>query len=98
MNRWNSKVPKAVCALVCAVWLTVWAVAQVQPAPASSGSEFEWRFSIKPNQVVSSGITADNTCRRRNRFEIDTQHLPSFMRLLAESSFAVDPHKKHAVP
>jgi len=98
MNWWKSKLPNAVYAFVCAAWLTVWAVAQVQPAPASSGNEFEWRFSIKTNQAVSSGITADNTCRRRNRFEIDTQHLPLFMRLLAEPSFSVDPNKKHSVP
>lgn len=84
--------------LVCILWIAVRASGQGQSAPASSGNEFEWRFSIKANQTVSSNITAENQCKRRNRFEIDAQHLPLFMRLVGDSSFTVESHRTRSVP
>ncbi|HEY6251821.1 MAG TPA: S8 family serine peptidase [Candidatus Angelobacter sp.] len=91
------RVRLAACALAGALWLTACAAAQVQ-SDKSAGSEFEWRFSIKPNQTISSGITAENRCRRHNRFEIDQETLPSFMRLSGKSSFNVDARSKHVFP
>ena len=94
---WKTQFGRIGCAIVCAFLTAVAAAGQAQPA-ASEGNEFDWRFSIKPNQVVSSNITAENKCRRRNRFEIDTQHLPAFIRLLGDSNFSVESHKTHSLP
>jgi len=86
------------CSLFGALWLAVWAAAQSQPASSAKGNEFEWRFSIKPNQVVSSNITAENTCRRRNRFEVDVRQLPPFVHLPGDSSSMIDSHSRHVFP
>src|SRR5215470_19737235 len=95
MALWKTHFARIGCAVVCGFLMAAGAAGQAQPAPASGVNEFDWRFSVKPNQVVSSNITAENKCRRRNRFEIDTQHLPSFMRLLADSGSDVESHKTH---
>lgn len=71
--------------------------AALAKAQAGSG-EFEWRFTIKLNQVASSNVTADNICRQRHRFEIDTAHLPAFVHLVNESGADVESHAKHAFP
>jgi len=81
--------------------LTLCATAQIRqaaPVPQAKSNEFEWRFSIRPDQVVSSGITAENACRRGNLFEIDVQHLPPFVRLRGESSATVASHDRHVFP
>ena len=98
MALWKTHFGRIGCAVVCALLMTIGAAGQAQPSPASAGNEFDWRFSIKSNQAVSSNVTAENKCRRRNRFEIDTQHLPSFMRLLGDSGFSVESHKTHSLP
>jgi subtilisin family serine protease len=64
----------------------------------AKASQFDWRFSVKPNQVVSSNITAENICRHRHRFEIDSRELPPFMRLAGEPGSNVDPHGQHNFP
>src|SRR5215468_3393656 len=97
MALWKAHFGRIGCAVVYAFLMTVGAAGQAQPA-ASANDDFDWRFSIKPNQLVSSNITAENKCRRRNRFEIEVQHLPSFMRLLADSGFSVESHKTHSLP
>lgn len=73
------------------------AFAALAKAQAGSG-EFEWRFTIKLNQVASTNITADNICRQRHHFEIDSAHLPAFVHLMNESSADVESHAKHAFP
>jgi subtilisin family serine protease len=73
------------------------ASAQVQPGPNASG-EFDWRFTIKLNQVASSNITAENVCKQRHRFEIDTHELPPFLRLLSEPGADVESHSRHVFP
>jgi subtilisin family serine protease len=67
-------------------------------AQSAAGGEFEWRFSIKANQTASSNITAHNVCRQPHRFEIVTQELPSFMRLLGAAGFQVQPLGQSMVP
>lgn len=73
------------------------ASAALAGAQAGSG-DFEWRFTIKLNQVASSNITADNICHHRHHFEIDSAHLPAFVHLVNESSADVEPHTKRAFP
>ncbi len=69
-----------------------------QRSAAPAGGEFEWRFTMKANQTASSNIAAQNICRGPHRFEIVTQDLPAFMRLLGEPGFLVQPHSEHSVP
>src|SRR5215471_14089800 len=92
----SSRKLKVSYALIVTLWLAVWAPAQ--SSSAAKNSEFEWRFSIRPDQVVSSGITAENSCRSANRFEIDLEHLPAFVRVRGEPSAMVASHDKHNVP
>jgi subtilisin family serine protease len=77
-------------ATVCALSA---AFAQEQPGRGS-----EWRIRVKINQIATSQITADNTCHKRHRFEVDTQSVPSFMHLLGDSRILVDSHHKHDFP
>jgi len=89
-------VPLKLVSLVAAtLWLAAQAAAQ---APLAANNELEWRFSLKPNQVAPSNIVTQNICRRRNRFEIDTKHLPPFLRLLGDASFYADGHSEHKLP
>src|SRR5438034_10271033 len=83
-------------ATVCALSV---ALAQERPGrPGRPGRGREWRFTIKTNQTATSQITADNTCHKRHRFEVDAQNLPSFMHLLGDPHFLVDSHRKHDFP
>jgi subtilisin family serine protease len=78
--------------------LSLAAGAQSQPSSTAQSGEFDWRFTVKQNQVASSNITADNICRHRHRFEIDSQQLPPFVHLVNESSADVESHSKHVFP
>jgi subtilisin family serine protease len=77
--------------------LTLTVYAQLEPG-RQPGGWFEWRFTVKQNQVLSSNITAQNICRQRHRFEIDTQELPAFVKLASESSADVEPGSNHNFP
>lgn len=92
-----SRMRASLCGLIC---LLVPALGLAQePRPATpAGGEFEWRFKVRPDQVVSSEITAENTCNKRHRFEIVDQGLPAFMRLRGESGADVNSHAKHDFP
>jgi subtilisin family serine protease len=81
--------------VAAALWLAAQAAAQARPA---AGNEFEWRFSLKANQVAPSNIVTRNICHKRNRFEIDTKQLPPFLRLLGVASFYADAHGEHKLP
>ncbi|HEY6968840.1 MAG TPA: S8 family serine peptidase [Candidatus Angelobacter sp.] len=96
MAGWKTHFGRVCGTVAYALSMALGAAGQAQLAPEAN--EFDWRFSVKPNQVVSSNITAENKCRRRNRFEVDTQHLPSFMRLVGDSGFSVESHKTHSLP
>src|SRR5205085_2404227 len=87
---------KFTCFLARVVWFATAAAAQNQQPLTQPGNQFEWRFSLKPNQIVSSTITTENTCRKRHRFEIVSQ--PPFMSLAGESSFFVKPLSRHIFP
>src|SRR5215467_8086630 len=84
--------------LMCSMVVLLYVAGTAAPAQSGPSTEFEWRFSIKSNQTVSSAITAENTCRRRNKFEIDEAHLPPFMRLAGKPGFNVDSQSRHVVP
>jgi Subtilase family len=72
---------------------------QGQAGSASpAAGELQWRFSVKANTKASSTITAHNICRRPHEFEVVTQDLPVFMRLLAEPAFQVQPRTDHLFP
>src|SRR5215469_1087544 len=92
----SSRKLKMSCALLAALWLAVWAPAQSSSRTRSG--EFEWRFSIRPDRVVSSGITAENSCSSDLRFEIDLEHLPAFVRVRGEAGAMVASHDKHNFP
>lgn len=79
--------------LVGILWLTPWATARPQ-RPA--GGDFEWRFSLKQNQVAPSNITARNSCFKRHRFQVELQNLP-FMRLLDSPTFSVNPRNQYSL-
>jgi subtilisin family serine protease len=81
------------------VWLaTLLSLAGSASLHAQTPGEFEWRFSIKQNQIASSNITAQNICRQPHRFEIVMQGLPAFLHLQGESAFPVPPLSQHVVP
>jgi len=64
----------------------------------SQDKQFDWRFTLKADQVASSNITATNECRKRHRFEIDPNGLPAFMHLMGDSTFDVESRAQHTVP
>jgi hypothetical protein len=83
---------RALIFFIATFWLAAWMTAQAQD-PA--GAQFEWRFSLRQNRIVSSSITTENVCHARHRFQVDSNNLPSFMRLLDNSSFYVNSQSKH---
>ncbi len=89
---------KLVDLLAGVVWLTSWATAHAQRPSTPPSGQFEWRFSLKQNQVAPSNITAQNICFKRHRFQIDAEDLPPFMRLLGPPTFTVNPHNQYSVP
>ena len=64
----------------------------------SQDKQFDWRFTVKADQVTSSNITAENECRKRHRFEIDSNSLPAFMHLMSDITFDVESRAQHTVP
>lgn len=82
----------------CVLMLLAPAVFAQPQSGSQPGGWFEWRFTVKQNQSASSNITAENICRRRHRFEIDSAHLPPFVHLVNESAADVESHSKHIFP